>query len=194
MTMSYCLYELAKNPKIQQKVHAEIDRVLEAAGPDGVVTYEMMNDLKYLECCIDESLRKYPIVPLLFRVCNEEYQIPETDLTIPKGVSVMIPVLGLQRDPDIYESPMEFRPERFSDSAHGGVGNGLFYLPFGQGPRHCIGMRNGKLTTKLGLFTVLSKFSIDFDDKSMADKELEFNPKQFVLTPSKDFNLKLTQR
>lgn len=192
--MSYCLYELAKNPKIQQKVHAEIDRVLEAAGPDGVVTYEMMNDLKYLECCIDESLRKYPIVPLLFRVCNEEYQIPETDLTIPKGVSVMIPVLGLQRDPDIYESPMEFRPERFSDSAHGGVGNGLFYLPFGQGPRHCIGMRNGKLTTKLGLFTVLSKFSIDFDDKSMADKELEFNPKQFVLTPSKDFNLKLTQR
>lgn len=192
--MSYCLYELAKNPKIQQKVHAEIDRVLEAAGPDGVITYEMMNDLKYLECCIDESLRKYPIVPLLFRVCTEEYQIPETNLTIPKGASVMIPVLGLQRDPDIYESPMEFRPERFSDSAHGGVGKGLFYLPFGQGPRHCIGMRNGKLTTKLGLFTVLSKFSIDFDDKSMADKELEFNPKQFVLTPSKDFNLKLTQR
>lgn len=53
----------------------------------------------------------------------------------------MIPVLGFHRDPEIYDNPMEFRPERFLNSAHGGNEDvkGLFYLPFGDGPRNCIG-------------------------------------------------------
>lgn len=52
----------------------------------------------------------------------------------------------------------------------------------------------GKLTSKVGLVNVLRNFSIEFEDKSMADKELEFHPKQFVMTPLKDFNLKITAR
>lgn len=192
--MSFCLYELAKNQKVQQKVHEEIDRVLKSTGSDGI-TYEMMNELKYLECCIDETLRKYPIVPLLFRKCTEDYKIPETNLTIPKGKSVMIPVLGYHRDPDIYENPMEFRPERFLNSSNGAPDvKGLFYLPFGDGPRNCIGMRMGKLTAKLALVIVLSRFSIEFADASMAKEELELHPKQFLLIALKDFNLKVTQR
>lgn len=138
--MSYCLFELAKNPEKQQKVHEEIDRVCKNT-PQEDVTYEMLNDMKYLECCIDETLRKYPIVPLLFRTCTEEYTIPENGLIIPKGTEMMIPVLGFQRDPEIYEQPLEFRPERFQNSSHGGNedAKGLFYLPFGDGPRNCIG-------------------------------------------------------
>lgn len=62
------------------------------------------------------------------------------------------------------------------------------------GPRNCIGMRLGKLTTKIGLAVILSKFHLELSDKEMTDKELEFHPGQFVLTPRKPFNLKITKR
>lgn len=192
--MSYCLYEIAKNPAVLHNVQEEIDRVFKSAGPDGI-TYEMLNEMKYLECVIDEALRKYPILPLLFRVCTEDFTIVESGLVIPKGVGVMIPVLGFQRDPEIYENPMEFRPERFFKSSHGaGDTKGAFYMPFGEGPRNCIGMRLGKLTAKLGLATVLSKYSVEFVDEKMLESELEFDPRQFILAPVKGFNLRAVPR
>lgn len=192
--MFYCLFELVKNPKIQEKVQQEIDKVFKAAGPDGI-TYEMMGELKYLECCIDEALRKYPIAPILIRECTKDYRVSHSDLFIPKGTSIFLPVLGLQRDPEIYENPMEFKPERFLKSSNGdGKSEGLFYLPFGDGPRNCIGMRMAKITTKIGLAIVLSKFKFDFSDKTMADKEIDFHPNQFILTPAKEFSFKISLR
>lgn len=141
--MSFCLFELARNPKIQIQIQEEVDRVFKS-GTEGI-TYEMLGDLKYLECCVDETLRKYPIVPVHFRIATKDYKIADSDLVIPQGTSVIIPVLGFHRDPEIYENPMEFKPERFLNSPHGnGKSEGLFYTPFGEGPRSCIGMRLGK--------------------------------------------------
>lgn len=192
--MSFCLYELAKNPDLQLKAQEEIDRVLKSSGITEI-TYEMLSEMKYLDYCIDETLRKYPIVPLLMRLCTEDYKLPESDLVIPKGTGIMIPVLGFHRDPEIYEDPMQFKPERFVNSSNGGgKGKGLFYIPFGDGPRNCIGMRMGKLTAKLALVVVLANFSVEFEDKSMNDSELEYHPKQFILTALKDFNLKVISR
>lgn len=92
--------------------------------------------MKYVDCCIDEALRKYPINPLLFRTATQDYIIPNTNVKIDKGKNVFLPILGLQRDPEIYENPMQFKPERFLDSVNGnGNAKGLFYLPFGDGPR-----------------------------------------------------------
>lgn len=139
--MSFCLYELAKNADIQKKVQDEIDKALESAGSDGL-SYDVLGDLKYAECCIDETLRKYPIVPFHFRTASNDYKIADSDLVIPKGSAVMIPALGFQRDPEIYDNPMEFKPERFLNSSNGGGKiKGVFYTPFGDGPRNCIGMR-----------------------------------------------------
>lgn len=137
-TMSFCLFELARNPQIQRKVQEEIDRVLKTGGTDEI-TYDLMGDLKYLECCVDETLRKYPIVPVHFRTATRDYKISNSDLVIPKDTGIIIPVLGFHRDPDIYDDPMEFKPERFIDSPHGGGKvKGLFYTPFGDGPRNCV--------------------------------------------------------
>lgn len=129
-TLSFCLFELARHPEIQKKAQLEIDSVLKASGQNDF-TYDILSELKYLQYCIDEALRKYPIVPLLFRVCTEEFKIPNTEMIIPKGTGVMIPVLGFHRDPDIFEMPMEFRPERFIDSPTGSTVKGCYYLPFG---------------------------------------------------------------
>jgi cytochrome P450 family 6 len=136
-TMNFCTFELAKNQDKQKMVHEEIDRVLKSRNLKDL-TYEVLSELKYLDCCIDETLRKYPIIPMLNRESTKAHTFAGTNLTIEKGTAISIPVLGLQRDPDIYENPMEFIPERFLDSPTGnGNAKGLFYLPFGDGPRNC---------------------------------------------------------
>lgn len=137
-TTNFTLFEITRNPEVQKKVHDEIDQVLKSREVDDI-TYEMLDEFKYLDCCIDEALRIYPIVPLLNRECTKDYKIPDTNLTIEKGTPIIIPVLGLHRDPNIYDNPMEFIPERFLDSPHGGGKvDGLFYSPFGNGPHNCI--------------------------------------------------------
>lgn len=192
--MFFCLYELAKNPDIQRKVQQEIDDAFKALDPDEV-DYEVINSLKYLDCCIDETLRKYPLLQVLTRKCTKTYNIPESDLVVPKGTLVYIPLLGLQRDPEIFEDPLQFKPERFLNSpTGGGQAKGLFYLPFGDGPRACIGIRTGKLATQMGLAMMLSKFNFELADKSLVDKEIKFHPKQFVLAPVEEFMFKVLCR
>lgn len=192
-TMALCLYELSKNQELQRNVQNEIDKVTKTCGTK-TINYELMNELKYLESCIDETLRKYPPAPFLIRECTRTYQIPNTDLIIEKGTSLIISSFGLHRDPLIFDEPLEFKPERFLNSSTGdGKATGLFYLPFGDGPRICIGMRMGKLTTKLGLFQLLSKFNFEFVIEAPKE-ELTFSPKQFVLTLKDDMNLKASLR
>ncbi|KAG5684477.1 hypothetical protein PVAND_013709 [Polypedilum vanderplanki] len=137
-TMTFCLYELCKNPETQAKVHAELDRICKSRDANDL-SYEIMGDLKYLECCIDEALRKYPILPILNRECTRDHTFENHKFSIEKGTPIFIPIMGIQRDPDIYENPLEFRPERFLDSTNGnGRSKGTFYSPFGTGNRNCI--------------------------------------------------------
>lgn len=79
----------------------------------------------------------YPILPFLVRVCNENYQLND-DLTIEKGTRVIIPVLGLHVDPQYYDNPNEYNPENFTKEAKARRHH-YTYLPFGEGPRNCIG-------------------------------------------------------
>ena len=136
-TMQLCLYELCKNQNIQRKVQEEIDRVMKSSSAKEI-TYDLMQQLKYLECCVDETLRKYPIIPIHFRESTKDYKIPNTDIVIDKGTAVYISLMGIQRDPDIYEDPLTFNPERFLNSSTGNpkINKGLMYTPFGDGPRY----------------------------------------------------------
>jgi cytochrome P450 family 6 len=193
-TMSFCLFELAKNQEVLKKVQDEIDSVLSAAN-SSEITYDLLNEMKYLDYCIDETLRKYPIVPMLFRRATSDYKIPDTNLVLEKGTSVFIPLLGIQRDPEIYENPLEFKPERFENSSTGnGNAKGLFYLPFGEGNRYCIGARLGKLQTKLGLVTILQNFNIELNNKEFGKKELDFNVYQIPLICRDNIDLKISVR
>jgi cytochrome P450 family 6 len=190
--MSFCLFELARNSEIQRKVQAEIDEVLDG---DESFSYESLSKLKYLECCIDETLRKYPIVPQLIRTATKDYTFDGYDQTIPKGTAICIPVLGIQRDPEIYDNPMDFIPERFLDSPHGGgKASGSFYMPFGDGPRNCIGIRLGKLTTKIGLALILRKFNVEHTNEEFLKNEVKFSPSQPLLIPEKSFKFKISSR
>lgn len=192
-TIALCLYELTKNTELQGRVQDEIDEVLRR-NEALEINYDLVTQMKYLDCCIDETVRKYPPAPFLIRECTKNYKIPGTDLTIERGTPLIISSFGLHRDKNIFDNPLSYRPERFLNSTTGrGEGKGLFYIPFGDGPRVCIGQRLGKLTTKLGLVALLSKFNFEFENKVPA-KELTFSPKQFILTLSDNINLKVSLR
>lgn len=162
-TMTFCLYELAANPDIQQRVRDEIIQVL--AKHNGKITYDAIMEMKYMGQVVDETLRKYPPLSFLTRECVKEYQIPNTYCTMDKGTRVIISVLGLHHDPDHFPDPEKFDPERFSDENKQLI-RPFTYLPFGEGPRLCLGMRFGMMQTKVGLTVLLKNYLFSVNKKT----------------------------
>ncbi|KPJ21677.1 Cytochrome P450 6B1 [Papilio machaon] len=94
--------------------------------------------MTYLQQVFDETLRKYPIVDPLQRNAQTDCIIPGTNVTIKKGQTVLVNVLGIHYDPKYYPNPEKFDPERFSPENEKDR-HSCAYLPFGTGPRNCIG-------------------------------------------------------
>nr|XP_008200098.2 PREDICTED: probable cytochrome P450 6a23 [Tribolium castaneum] len=175
-TMTFALYEMAKHQDIQAKVREEIDTVLKKH--DGKITYEAIQEMKYMGQVIDETLRKYPPVPFLTRQCVKDYKIPNEDVTIEKGTTVIIPVLGIHYDKDIYPDPEKFDPERFTEENKNARHN-YSHIPFGEGPRICIGMRFGLMQSKVGLTSLLKKYKFTVNKKTQEPIKFQVNP--FIL-------------
>jgi hypothetical protein len=87
---------------------------------------------------IPETLRKHPPASNITRVVTQPYTIPDTSAELEKGIRVVIPVYAIHHDPCYYPEPERFDPERFSDEAKFSRPH-FTYLPFGEGPRNCIG-------------------------------------------------------
>lgn len=139
-------------------------------------------------------MRKYPVAPFLTRTCVKAYQIPGTNQIIEKGVEMFVPVFALHRDEKYYENPTKFDPDRFNEEKL--IDKNQInrpYYPFGDGPRNCIGMRFGKMQTKVGLIMMLQKFKFDLDDK-LKDQELVMDPKSFLLAPLGGLKLHVSRR
>nr|CAB3235815.1 cytochrome P450 CYP3-like member 2 [Phallusia mammillata] len=155
-TILFLAYNLAAHKDVQQKLRQEIqDTVQEYGG----LTYEGLNSMKYLTMCINESQRLYPAVPVNSRHCSEE--IIMNGITIPKGVTIIIPMYGLAHDEEYWEEPMKFKPERMEDM---NKIDPMIFQPFGGGPRNCIGMRFALIVVKLTICNVLQNFYLDFAD------------------------------
>jgi len=185
-TMTFALYELAKNPDIQENLRQEIKRVLSQF--DNKLTYEAMLEMKYLQMVIDETLRLYPPVDSLARVASNDYQIPSTNLTIEKDMLVIIPVYAIHYNADIYPQPEKFDPERFNEEQKK-ERHPMAHLPFGEGPRNCIGLRFGLMQTKIGLINLLTNFK--FSPSARTTIPMEFLPRSPLLSPNDDMWLKI---
>ncbi|KAK2489316.1 hypothetical protein MC885_016594, partial [Smutsia gigantea] len=183
--LSFLAYLLATHPDVQQKLQEEIDVTF----PNKTLpTYDALVQMEYLDMVVNESLRLFPIVGRLERVCKKDVEIK--GVLIPKGTVVMVPVFILHKDPELWPEPEEFRPERFSKKNKDGL-NPYTYVPFGSGPRNCIGMRFALLNMKLAIVRVLQNFSFKPCKETQIPLKLS---NQGLLQPQKPIVLKVEVR
>ncbi|CAH4008077.1 unnamed protein product [Pieris brassicae] len=166
---SFTLYQLALNPDIQSKIQKEIDEVL--AKYDNKLCYDAISEFIHLDMAFKEAMRLFPSLGFLHRKCARRYTIPQLGITIDPGVNIIIPIQAIQTDEKYFNNAKEFRPERFADGKNI---NKYSYLPFGEGPRACIGARLGQMQSLAGLAAILQKFTVELSDKTPI--ELPLNP------------------
>ena len=169
-----CLYFLACNEDIQEKAHEEVNEVASKCG--GNLTGDDVNDLKYLDMIFSETMRFTPM-PMTARLCTKPWKIPHTDITIPKETRVFIPVSPIHMDSKFYSNPEKFDPDRFRPDRKGELTSGT-YLPFGIGPRQCIGMKLARMEAKILMFNILQNFILEPCAKTLIP--LKLDPNQFI--------------
>ena len=154
-TMRWFIAYLVNYPQVQEKLHQEIDDVI---GRDRLPSLDDKDKLPYLKATFFETLRHSSVAPML----NPHKAIVDTTLqgyNIPKDTTVMFNVWAIHNDPTTWENPAEFQPLRFLDSSGEFVcpKDGSF-LPFGSGPRVCIGETLVKTTLVLFLSQLIHQF------------------------------------
>ncbi|NXM36934.1 CP3A9 protein, partial [Oxyruncus cristatus] len=184
-TLCYLAYELAMHPDVQQKLLEEIDTVLPNKAP---LTYDAIMKLEYLDMTVSETLRIYPLGGRIERTCKKDVEI--NGVTIPKGTVVTIPAYVLHRNAEYWPNPEEFRPERFSKENKESM-DPYTYLPFGAGPRNCIGMRFALLTLKVAIVSLLQHFTLQTCKETQIPIKLS---SKGLLVPEKPIILKLVPR
>ncbi|XP_011172781.1 cytochrome P450 9e2 [Solenopsis invicta] len=193
--MCFAAHEIAMNQDIQKRLQNEIDQVLEDT--NGQVPYEAVNGMAYLDAVISEALRMYPGGVNLDRLCLKDFELPPAlpgmkPLTVKKGHGIWIPVYGLHHDPQYFEEPEKFDPERFLGERKKHSLNSGAYLPFGLGPRMCIGNRFALLETKVLLFQLLARCDLNPCEKTPIP--IKIAKDGFILRPEGGFWLNVTPR
>ncbi|CAH1398023.1 unnamed protein product [Nezara viridula] len=185
-TVSYGLFLLGQHPEVQDMLREEVDRVLKR---NQNITSENINDMVYLDAVLNETMRLYPLLGVLKRVCTKKYYVDEL-LTIPEGMDVFIPVQALHMDPEYFPEPEKFHPERFL---------GLeklpsIFMPFGRGPRNCIGLRMAEIAFKIAVARLISDYVILPNPKSTLP--IKFDPRSLFITcmPENGLWVKLQKR
>jgi len=167
-TLTFCSYELALNQECQQKLY---DEIISVADANGDIEYETLSKLPYLDSVLCETLRMYPPVLRLEREVTVDYQLG--DINLYKGQVVEIPVYAIHHCEEYYPSPEQFYPDRFlPENRH--LIKPYTYMPFGAGPRNCIGMRFALLEAKLSLSKIVQKYK--FVRTPNTDVPLKINP------------------
>lgn len=166
--ISFTLYELSINPKTQDRVRQEITDVLQKYDE---ISYDSVQDMEYLECCLLETMRKYVSLQLIDREATEDYTIPGRNVVIEKGTTVYIPFYAIHNDEKYFPNPKEYNPDRFIGKDV--MGKFLNFIPFGAGPRICIGDRFALLVSKLVMATILSSYKVHKTEKTPIPMVLE---------------------
>jgi cytochrome P450 len=174
--LSWTWLALAENPDVEAKLHDELDRVLGGRAPT------VADALPYTEKVVSEALRMYPPVYGIARRAKEDVTIGS--FTVPRGSEVMIWVYLTHHDPRWYPEPSRFRPERFDAELPK-----FAYLPFGGGPRACIGKSFAMMEARLLLATLAQRYRL----RLAKGERVELAPR-ITLTPKRGMKMIVESR
>ncbi|XP_052186394.1 cytochrome P450 97B2, chloroplastic isoform X2 [Diospyros lotus] len=182
--LTWTVFLLAQNPSKMKKAQAEVDSVLGHGRP----TFESIKNLEFIRLIVVEALRLFPQPPLLIRRTLKSDSLPggykgnKDGYAIPAGTDIFVSVYNLHRSPYFWDNPHEFEPERFlaqknSDGIEGWAGfdpgrspgalypneviSDFAFLPFGGGPRKCVGDQFALMESTVALAMVLRKFDVE---------------------------------
>nr|UZE89834.1 cytochrome P450 CYP4XH1 [Chrysoperla zastrowi sillemi] len=158
---SFTLLLLAMYPDIQEKLYNEVYSIV--GDSDKTIELEDLPKLKYTEMVIKESMRLFPIGPILGRDALEDIQLDE-NYTIPKGSGIALGIYYTHRDPEYWNEPDVFDPERFQPEELK-TRDPYSYLPFSGGPRNCLGIKYAYMAMKILIATVIRHYKLSTDLK-----------------------------
>ena len=169
-TLEWVMSELFRRPESMRRVKEELNRVI---GPTRKVKESDIDDLPYLQAVVKETMRLHPVVPLL---------VPRNTLEdttfmgyfIPKETQVYVNAWAIGRDPDAWEDPLSFKPERFLGSDIDYKGQNFELLPFGSGRRVCVGLPLAHRVLHLALASLLHCFDWELGSNS-APETIDMN-------------------
>uniref|UniRef100_A0A2M4CZT1 Putative cytochrome p450 4c1 n=1 Tax=Anopheles darlingi TaxID=43151 RepID=A0A2M4CZT1_ANODA len=185
--ISFTLYQLAKHPDIQERLFQEI---IDTLGPDYrtvPLTYSTLQNFKYLDMVVKESLRLLPPVSFIGRRLVEDLEL--NGVTVPAGTDITIQIYVIHRNPEVFPDPERFDPERFADENTQRRGP-YDYIPFSIGSRNCIGQRFALMEMKITLVRMVSHYRIH-PGTTMHEVRLKTD---LVLRPDKGIPVRLTTR
>ncbi|KAM3966422.1 cytochrome P450 9e2-like [Aphomia sociella] len=174
-TMSFVLHELALNPEVQEKLVQEIKE--NDVKNSGKFDYKSIQNMTYMDMVISELLRLWPPALALDRICVKDYNLGKPnskateDYIIRKGEGIGIPTFAFHRDPNFFPDPLKFDPERFSEENKHKI-QPFTYMPFGIGPRNCIGSRFALCEVKVMLYQLLLHMEVTPNEKTCIPTEL----------------------
>ncbi|CAG9573461.1 unnamed protein product [Danaus chrysippus] len=167
---SFLLHMLAYHPDVQEKCRKEVDEVLKNYG--GKLSFDAVKDMKYLEMSLKESIRFLTSPGFLIRRTVNKCTLPGTNFTLDENMVMIVSTEAMNMDEELFENPEEFRPERFNPENVGDIKKCTF-MPFGDGPRSCIGERLGIMQSLAGVATILSKFTLSPSRSSLRKPRID---------------------
>jgi hypothetical protein len=221
-TLSWTLHLLSLHPDKQERVVKELRSVL---GDDRskAVSKSMISQMPYLDAVIKESMRLYPVAPFIVRMLTTDIAIPNDEthalnnngskktITLPATTFACIWIYALHRNPQLWDRPNEFLPERWIDPQLrsrdlGQVEYGA-YMPFAIGPRNCLGQPLAQVILRIALARILHMYvvidpKIEVLQRICKSEGIEFDPNSlrkdmqagFTVLPSNGLNIQLLER
>ncbi|XP_062860332.1 thromboxane-A synthase [Trichomycterus rosablanca] len=184
-TLAFVCYLLALHPECQKNLQTELDDFYSRYES---ADYTNIQELKYLDMVLCEALRLYPPA---FRFAREVARdCVVNGQALPKGAIIEVGAGFLHYDPEHWSEPEKFIPERFLPEAKASR-HPFVYLPFGAGPRSCVGMRLAQLEIKMALVNILKRFNVVSCEDTKVPLELKSNT---TLGPKNGIYVKITKR
>jgi cytochrome P450 len=179
ITLNWSWYFLAKHPHVEQKMSAEINSVC----ANGTPGFEDLSKFTYTRYVLEEAMRLYPPLWLMTRKAVRDDRLGE--YFVPAGTEIYVPMYFIQRNPALWDDPDHFDPDRF-DPTREQMRHPLAQMPFGAGPRNCVGEPLARLEMQMHLMTIAKRLRLRYDERTPPQLEAGVNLRSkhdFIMTP-----------